>query len=76
MVRTDEMITLTEFKKNMNKYIELSSEKDVYLTSYGKIVAKLTTPFQDRLKLAESLFGAIPDDVSEDEAKKERLTGV
>ncbi|MCR5794970.1 MAG: type II toxin-antitoxin system prevent-host-death family antitoxin [Solobacterium sp.] len=73
MTGTDEMITLTEFKKNMNKYIAMSSKKDIYLTSYGKIVAKLTSPFQDRIKLAESLFGVIDDALSAEDARKERL---
>ena len=32
----DMKISLTEFKNNMNKYIELSSEEDIYLTKNRK----------------------------------------
>ena len=76
MTKQFKEVSLTEFKTNMNKYIVMSSREDIYLTSYGRIVAKLTAPFQDRRKLAESLFGIVPETVSEEEAKEERLNRI
>ena len=42
-------ITATELKKNLNKYLMLAATEDVYITQYGKVVAKLSNPFQDRV---------------------------
>ena len=67
-------ISLTEFKNNMNKYIELSAEEDIYLTSYGKTVAKLSNPYADRRRMAEELEGiAKGADLSEEEIREGRL---
>ena len=35
-------ITATELKANLGKYLLLAATEDVYITQYGKIVAKLT----------------------------------
>ena len=53
-------ITATELKKNLNKYLMLAATEDVYITQYGKVVAKLSNPFQDRVDVAKSLFGILP----------------
>ena len=53
-------ITATELKANLGKYLQLAVTEDIYITQYGKIVAKLTNPFQNRVSVAESLFGALP----------------
>ena len=56
-------ITITELKNNLSKYILLSATEDVYITQYGKIVSKLTSPFQERVDIAESLVGILPDTI-------------
>ncbi len=66
-------ITATELKTNLGKYLLLSATEDVYITKNGKVIAKLTNPFQDRVQLVESLVGIIPDTVTLEEAKAERL---
>ena len=53
-------ITATELKTNLSKYLLLAAKEDVFITQYGKIVAKLTNPFQNRVETAESLFGILP----------------
>ncbi|MCR5823788.1 MAG: type II toxin-antitoxin system Phd/YefM family antitoxin [Lachnospiraceae bacterium] len=62
------LITTTEFKTNLNKYLLLASTEDIYITRYGKVVAKLTNPFQSRMEVAESLFGAVPQTTTLEEA--------
>ena len=69
-------ITATELKLNLNKYLLLASEQDIYITQYGTVVAKLTSPFQERVDIAKSLFGVIPSDITLEEAKEERLHGI
>ena len=65
-------ITATELKANLSKYLNLAEKEDIYITQYGKIVAKLSNPFQSRLEPAEALFGSIPDTMTLEEAKAER----
>ena len=66
-------ISATELKKNLGKYLALSSTEDIYITRNGKVVAMLSNPFQDRVDMAKSLFGILPADVNLKEAQKERL---
>ena len=69
-------ITATEFKTNFSKYLSLAAEEDIYITQYVKVVAKLTNPYPDRVDIAKSLFGSIPDTMTLDEAKEERLNHI
>lgn len=66
-------ITATELKMNLGKYLLLAEKEDVFITRNGKVVAKLTNPYQDRVETAKSLFGVIPADITLEEAQKERL---
>ena len=66
-------ITATELKNNLSKYLFLSATEDVYITKNGKVVAKLTTPYQDRIETAKSLFGILPVDADLEEAKRKGL---
>jgi antitoxin (DNA-binding transcriptional repressor) of toxin-antitoxin stability system len=67
-------ITTTELKTNLSKYLPLASTGDVPITQYGKIVAKPTDPFQERVEVAESLFGILPQTMTLEEAREERLS--
>ena len=66
-------ITATELKNNLSKYLTLSLTEDIYITQYGKIVSKLTNPFQQRVDIATSLFGILPDEASVNDAREDRL---
>ena len=69
-------ITATELKANLGKYLLLAATEDVFITQYGRIVAKLTNPFQDRVEIAESLFGILPQTMTLEEAREERLNAI
>lgn len=69
-------ITATELKNNLKKYLLLASKEDVYVTRNGKVVAKLSNPYQDRLEIAESLFGILSPEVTLEDAKEERLSKI
>jgi len=66
-------ISATEFKMNFGKYLILAETEDIYITKNGKVVAKLTNPNQDRVDIANSLFGILPADISVEDARNERL---
>ena len=70
------VITATELKANLSKYLNLAEKEDIYITQYGKVVAKLTNPFQDRVEIAESLFGILPQTMTLEEVKAERMSEV
>ncbi len=69
-------ITATELKENLSKYLMLSATEDIYITKNGKVISKLTNPFQERVAVAKSLFGVLPNEASEDEAREERLNRI
>ena len=66
-------ITATELKKNLGKYLDLSSTEDIYITRNGKVVAMLSNPFRDRVDMTKLLFGILPADVTLEEVREERL---
>ena len=69
-------ITATELKMNLSKYLMLAEKEDIYITRNGKVVAKLTNPYQDRVDMAKSLFGVLTADITLEESKKERLNKI
>ena len=66
-------ITATELKQNLGRYLLLAATEDVYITKNGKVVATLSHPNQDRVNMAKSLFGVLPQDITLEEAKNERI---
>ena len=66
-------ITATELKMNLSKYLLLSLTEDIFITKNGKVIAKLTNPFQKRVDIANSLFGILPTDITLEDAREERL---
>ena len=67
------LVTATEFKNNIGKYLSLVANEDVFITKNGKKIARLSNTTQDKVELARSLFGIIPPDTSLEQAKEERL---
>lgn len=66
-------ITATELKENLSKYLLLAATEDVYISRNGNIIAKLTSPFSERVSIVDSLCGVLPDTMTPEEARKERL---
>jgi antitoxin (DNA-binding transcriptional repressor) of toxin-antitoxin stability system len=54
-------------------FLILSATEDVFITKNGKVVAKLTNPYQDRVEIAKTLFGILPKDADIEKEKAERL---
>ena len=67
-------ITTSELRENLATYIAKSSQEDIFITKNGKVVSKLSNPYESRIKVAESLISVIPDDISYDEVMEERLS--
>ena len=66
-------VTATELKNNLGKYLLLSATEDIFIPKNGKVVAKLTNPYEDRVKTVKSLFGILPKDADIEAVRQERL---
>lgn len=68
------LITATELKNNIGKYLALAATHDIYITKNGKSIAKLTSAAADKIALLDSLVGIVPDEnLTLDDIKGERL---
>lgn len=69
-------ITATELKLNLGKYLLLAATQDIYITRNGKTIAKLVSPYQDRVDTVDALFGSVPDTMTLEEAREKRLNSL
>lgn len=69
------IVTATEFKTNLGKYLELVASQDIYITKNGKSIARVTSPQVNKLELLDGLVGVIPaSTMDENSAREERLS--
>ena len=68
------IITSAEFKDKFNEYLTLAASEDICIKCNGKVVAKLSSPYKDRVRTATSLAGIIPADITLEEARAKRLS--
>ncbi len=70
------IITATEFKNNLGKYLQLAAAQDIFITKNGTSIARLTSPSMDKLAALDSLVGIAESEapLDKDEIRKERLT--
>ena len=69
-------ITATELKNNLGKYLLLATKEDVFITKNGKTIARLTSPYQNKIDTVESLFGSIPETMTLEDSREERLNKI
>ena len=69
-------VTSAELQANLDKYLLLAATEDVLITQNGKVMAKPSAPFQDRVEIAESLLGVLPQTSTLDEVREERLSEI
>ena len=67
------VITATQFKNNFGEFLTMVYKEDIYITKNGKIIAKITDPTANRMRMTESLFGILPNNIDTDEILRERL---
>lgn len=69
-------ITATELKLNLSKYLLLAEKEDICITKNGRPIAKLVSPYQDKLKLVDELFSSVPSDLNLEAAREERMNQI
>lgn len=69
------IVTATEFKSNLGKYLDMVATQDVYITKNGKNIARLTSPSANKLAVLDELVGVASQsaNMDEDTVRKERL---
>lgn len=68
-------VTVTEFKLNLGKYLELVMTEDIWVTKNGKTVAKLINPNVSSVdSISGILTGKIPADLDRHAFREERLS--
>lgn len=69
------IITATEFKLHLGKYLDLVSKEDIFITRNGKTIAKIINP---QISAVDSIRGlltdAVTDDIDMDSLREERLS--
>ena len=65
-------VTMAEFQANVEQYVNMAATQDIFIIQNGQVIAKLTTPYQNRESIAESLFGILPQTTTYEEAMEER----
>jgi prevent-host-death family protein len=68
------VITSTDFKVNLSRYLKLASQEEIIITKNGQQIAKLVSSEEDPVAIAKSLFGMLPQgDLSDDDIKMGRM---
>ena len=69
------VITATELKTNLGKYLSLVDDEDIIITKNGRDIAVLSRPKTDKESILNSLLGVINLDgkITLDAVKDERL---
>ena len=67
------VITASELKTNLGRYLSLAAEQDIFITKNGKSIAKLSNPSVDKLAVLDSLVGILPTNADID-VRDERLS--
>ena len=67
------IISSSEFKTNMGRYLSLVDKEDIIITRNGKRVARLIAVKEDKVAIAKSLIGVLPGTVTKEEAKEEKF---
>ena len=69
------IITEIELQKILSEFLQLSDTK-IFIIKNGKIIAELSNPFEDLIKIAGALAGIIPADIILEEAREGRLNRI
>ncbi len=67
------IVTLTEFKTDLDRYLELVGEEEIVLTKDGKSFAKLSRIVNNKGAIIRSLRGILPADITKEEAREARM---
>ncbi len=56
--------------------LNITITEDIYISRHGKVIAKLSNTSQERIDIANSLFGILPDTMTLEESIEDRLNHI
>lgn len=68
------IVTATEFKTNFGKYLDLITQKDIFITRNGKTIAKVVNPHISAVDSLRGMLKDVPSDIDLDSLREERLS--
>ena len=71
------IVTVTELKTNLGKYLDMVSDEEIVITKNGKKIARLSRLESEKIALLDSLVGAAKKAgvMDKDDIRSERLLG-
>ncbi|MDI6688773.1 MAG: type II toxin-antitoxin system Phd/YefM family antitoxin [Desulfobacterales bacterium] len=67
------IVSSSEFKTNIGRYLSLVGKEDIIITKNGKRVARLIAEKEDKIAVAKSLIGILPSTATKEDAKEEKF---
>ena len=64
-------ITVTELRKHLGKYLDLSQSENVFIKKRGKVIAMFTSNYEEKIALVDSLVGVLQKEVTITDGKEE-----
>lgn len=70
------IVTATEFRTNLGKYLKMATSQDIFITKNGKTITRLTKPTGNKLALLDDLVGIVSQNqtIDENTLREERLS--
>ena len=68
------IVTATEFKTNLGKYLDMLTKEDIFITRNGKIIAKVINPQVSAVDSLRGMLKNVPSDIDMDSLREERLS--
>ena len=68
------IVTATEFKTNIGKYLDMLTKEDIFITRNGKIIAKVINPQVSAVDSLRGMLKNVPSDIDLDSLREERLS--
>lgn len=68
------IVTVSEFRKHFDDYLELLKYEEIYLTENGETIAKVSGPKYSAVDSLTGIFkGIAPDNLDKKDIREERL---
>ena len=67
------LVTVNDFQANMDKYLAMVSQQDIFLTIDGKTVAQMIQPKSSAVDSLRGLLKHVPSDIDAKSIREERL---
>ena len=70
------VVTITELRENLNRYLEKVGEEDVLIVRDGHVIARLTAAVDERRMLLDELDGCLDTSMTIEDAKAKRAASL